>query len=69
MVGTGASYSLNPIANPSLGPIVRIGPNQYSIDDPAAAKIIYGHSSKFYKVGLGSATSPSSWSERLADHE
>ncbi|SCV50261.1 uncharacterized protein FFB14_11353 [Fusarium fujikuroi] len=25
------------------GPIVRIAPNQYSLDNPEAAKIIYGH--------------------------
>jgi cytochrome P450 len=32
-----------------LGPIVRYGPNEYSIDDPSAAKIIYGHGTHFTK--------------------
>ncbi|KAF9771388.1 hypothetical protein IL306_010970 [Fusarium sp. DS 682] len=31
------------------GPIVRIAPNEYSIDDPAAAKIIYGSGRGFTK--------------------
>ncbi|KAF2809394.1 cytochrome P450 oxidoreductase [Mytilinidion resinicola] len=31
------------------GPIVRITPNEYSIDDPAAEKTIYGLGTKFYK--------------------
>jgi hypothetical protein len=29
---------------------VRIAPNEYSIDDPSAVKIIYGLGTKFYKV-------------------
>ena len=37
-----------------VGPIVRIAPNQYSIDDPDATKIIYGHSTKFIKVSPAS---------------
>ncbi len=32
------------------GPIVRIGPNEYSIDDVEAPKTIYGHGSNFVKV-------------------
>jgi len=32
------------------GPIVRIAPKEYSIDDVEAAKIIYGHGSQFVKV-------------------
>ncbi len=32
------------------GPIVRIAPNEYSIDDINAAKTIYGHSTQFLKV-------------------
>lgn len=31
------------------GPIVRLAPNEYSIDDPAALPIIYGHGTKFIK--------------------
>ena len=31
------------------GPVVRLGPNEYSIDDPDAAKIIYGHGRPFMK--------------------
>lgn len=32
------------------GPIVRLSPNEYSIDDPAAVKVIYGTGSGFIKV-------------------
>ena len=32
------------------GPIVRIGPNEYSIDDPDAAKIIYRVGDQLEKV-------------------
>lgn len=32
------------------GPIVRIAPGQYSIDDPNATKIIYGTSPNWHKV-------------------
>lgn len=32
------------------GPIVRIAPNEYSIDDVDAAKTIYGHGTAFVKV-------------------
>jgi hypothetical protein len=32
------------------GPIVRIAPNEYSIDDYEAAKTIYGHGNPFIKV-------------------
>ena len=34
----------------SIGPIVRIAPGQYSIDDPEAIKAIYGHGTPFVKV-------------------
>jgi hypothetical protein len=34
----------------SAGPIVRIAPNEYSIDDPDAIKTIYGHGTSFVKV-------------------
>jgi hypothetical protein len=33
-----------------FGPVVRIAPNEYSIDDVTAARSIYGHGSKFVKV-------------------
>jgi len=33
-----------------LGPIVRIAPGEYSIDDPNAIKIVYGSGSKFVKA-------------------
>lgn len=36
------------------GPIVRIAPNEYSIDDAEAIKIIYGHGTSFTKVFLTS---------------
>lgn len=32
------------------GPVVRIAPNEYSIDDVEAAKAIYGHGNAFVKV-------------------
>ncbi|OMP83160.1 Pisatin demethylase [Diplodia seriata] len=32
------------------GKVVRIGPNKYSIDDPDAVRIIYGHGTKFTKT-------------------
>lgn len=32
------------------GPVVRIAPNEYTIDDPDAIKIIYGHGTNFVKV-------------------
>jgi hypothetical protein len=32
------------------GPIVRIAPNEYSIDDIDAARLIYGHKTTFLKV-------------------
>lgn len=32
------------------GPIVRIAPNEYSINDYEAAKAIYGHGTAFVKV-------------------
>lgn len=35
---------------PMVGPVVRIAPNQYSIDDPDAVKILYGLASKFVKA-------------------
>ncbi|KAK2685269.1 hypothetical protein QWA68_015638 [Fusarium oxysporum] len=31
------------------GPVVRIAPNEYSIDDPSAVKAIYGHGTAFTK--------------------
>ncbi|RBA15626.1 hypothetical protein FPRO05_12233 [Fusarium proliferatum] len=33
-----------------VGPIVRIAPDQYSLDNPEAAKIIYGHGTQFVKA-------------------
>jgi len=34
----------------NYGPIVRIAPDEYSIDDVEAAKTIYGHGNAFVKV-------------------
>jgi len=34
------------------GPVVRIAPNEYSINDVSAAKTIYGHGNAFVKVFL-----------------
>lgn len=45
------------------GKIVRYGPNEYSIDDPAAAKIIYGHGTHFTKSSWYSGWAlPGRWS-------
>lgn len=33
-----------------FGPVVRIAPNEYSINDVSAAKTIYGHGNAFIKV-------------------
>lgn len=49
-------------ANRSSGPIVRYGPNRYSVQDPTAAKIIYGHSPQLPKSSWYSSwSSPGSW--------
>lgn len=42
--------SVHTADNQNVGPIVRIAPNEYSIDAPAAVKTIYGLGTKFYKV-------------------
>lgn len=34
----------------SAGPIVRITPNEYSLDGPEAIRAIYGHGTQFIKV-------------------
>lgn len=39
-----------PALHKKYSPIVRIGPNEYSISDPEAVKTIYGHGSTFTKV-------------------
>jgi hypothetical protein len=46
-----------------IGKIIRIAPNEYSIDDPAAVKIIYGHSTQFVKSDWYSV-----WSHPSVDH-
>jgi hypothetical protein len=35
------------------GPIVRIAPNEYSIDDPESVQLIYGSRGRFTKVRAG----------------
>jgi hypothetical protein len=42
------------LADIDTGPIVRIAPNEYSIDDPDAVKVIYGLGSQFIKVSTRS---------------
>lgn len=42
----------------SAGAIVRLGPKEYSIDDPEAAKIIYGPGSRFEKSSWYTVWSP-----------
>ena len=42
-------YTLE-LSNLCVGPIVRISPNEYSIDDPEAARIIYRAKDELVKV-------------------
>ena len=45
------SFEVSNIAlHKKYGPIVRIAPHQYSIDDVEAARTIYGHGNEFLKV-------------------
>ncbi|KAG9256757.1 cytochrome P450 [Emericellopsis atlantica] len=47
----------------TYGPIVRYGPNRYSICEPSAAKTIYGHGTQFAKsTWYSSWATPGSWS-------
>lgn len=39
-----------PALHKKYGPIVRLGPNEYSISDPEAVKPLYGHGTTFTKV-------------------
>lgn len=34
------------------GPVVQLAPNEYSVSDPEAIKPIYGHGTRFTKVGV-----------------
>jgi hypothetical protein len=38
----------------TYGPIWRVAPGEYSVDDVDAAKTIYGHGTAFVKVGISS---------------
>jgi hypothetical protein len=40
-----------------IGPIIRIGPNEYSVDDPDSVQLIYGSKGGFVKVTLKSGMS------------
>lgn len=40
------------------GPIVRLAPNEYSIDDPEAAQIIYRSRDQLVKVGQSALSTP-----------
>ncbi|KAG8628055.1 hypothetical protein KVT40_003928 [Elsinoe batatas] len=48
-VWSGRFEKTNIALHKELGPIVRIAPNQYSIDDLEAIRIIYGHGTAFVK--------------------
>jgi hypothetical protein len=51
------TYELTNIAlHKRYGPIVRIAPFEYSIDDVEAAKTIYGHGTSFIKVRVSQST-------------
>lgn len=46
-----------------IGPVVRYGPNRYSINDVEAANLIYGHGARFAKSSWYSSwSSPGAWS-------
>lgn len=51
-------------------PLVRYGPNEYSVDDPSAARIIYGHGTHFTKsswyAGWGVPGKPTLFTDRSA---
>uniref|UniRef100_A0A093Y5K2 Pisatin demethylase n=1 Tax=Talaromyces marneffei PM1 TaxID=1077442 RepID=A0A093Y5K2_TALMA len=49
---------VNVALHKKYGPVVRIAPNVYSIDDPGCAKTLYGHGSKFVKASWYSAWMP-----------
>jgi hypothetical protein len=45
------SFEISNLAlHKTYGPIVRIAPNEYSVNDVEAAKAIYGHGNAFVKV-------------------
>ncbi|KAH8651368.1 hypothetical protein BX600DRAFT_516939 [Xylariales sp. PMI_506] len=48
-VSRGHFEKVNLTLHAEYGPIVRYGPNRYRVNNPQAAKIIYGHASKFSK--------------------
>lgn len=48
-VWTGVLPRLNIDLHRKYGPVVRIAPNEYSLDDPAAVKAIYGLGTTFTK--------------------
>lgn len=48
-VWTGELSRLNVDLHRRYGPVVRIAPNEYSLDDPAAVKAIYGLGTAFTK--------------------
>ncbi|ETS85305.1 hypothetical protein PFICI_03330 [Pestalotiopsis fici W106-1] len=48
-VWTHKAHRTNLELHKNHGPIVRIAPNEYSLDDPAACKILYGHGTDFQK--------------------
>ncbi|GJC78215.1 cytochrome P450 monooxygenase mpaDE [Colletotrichum liriopes] len=60
------NYDQNVLSNPILindsilllGPIVRYGPNRYSINDAESSKTIYGHGTQFQKSDWYSAWQP-----------
>ncbi|KAI6783632.1 cytochrome p450 oxidoreductase [Emericellopsis cladophorae] len=59
----GIFESFGPTVKDLLGPILRYGPNRYSICEPSAAKSIYGHGTQFAKSAWYSSwTTPGSWS-------
>ncbi|KAJ5151645.1 hypothetical protein N7492_009940 [Penicillium capsulatum] len=55
----GDFHKTNIALHKKYGPIVRIAPRNYSIDNPQAAKTIYGHGNQFPKVFAFSA-----WTKR-----
>ena len=58
--GKGQFHQKNIDLHRQYGPVVRIAPKEYSIDDPNALRIMYGHGTKFIKGPWYLASGPPS---------
>ncbi|KAH0420825.1 cytochrome p450 pisatin [Colletotrichum camelliae] len=57
-VRQGSFEKVNIQLHEQYGPIVRYGPNRYSINDAESSKTVYGHATQFRKSDWYSATTP-----------